>query len=51
METKDKKKEEVATDIYPGAAVDKADNEHVDSAEIKERTKAENNNPRDHDLF
>ncbi len=42
---------EKATDVYPGAAIDKADSEEVDQALVKERVKTENNNPRSHDLF
>ncbi len=35
-----------AMDNYPGAAIDSADCEHVTEAEVKERTKTLNNNPR-----
>lgn len=52
-DTKDKTKEtlESAAELYPGAAVDKADKEKVDEQLVKERVKTENNNPRSHDLF
>lgn len=41
--------EEYVKDVekYPGAAIDSADKEEVDSALVKERTKTLNNNPRD----
>lgn len=38
-----------AVDDLPGVAVDVADDETVDSALVKERTRDINNNPRDTD--
>lgn len=35
-----------AADIYPGATIDKADDNRTDKALEKERTKTLNNNPR-----
>lgn len=37
---------EAAVNEYPGAAIDVADDEKVTKAEVKERTSALNNNPR-----
>ncbi|MCM1067018.1 MAG: hypothetical protein NC418_05525 [Muribaculaceae bacterium] len=37
-----------AVDNFPGAAVNHADDNEVDSALVKERTRTLNNNPRNH---
>lgn len=38
-----------AIDNYPGAAIDRADDDKVDEELVKERTCMLNNNPRNHD--
>lgn len=39
-------------DAYlPGAAIDNADENIVDTKLVKQRTHRENNNPRNHDMF
>lgn len=38
-------------DYLPGAAIDTADDNQVDPKLVKQRTKRENNNPRNHDMF
>lgn len=47
----DKEKLEKPSDFLPGAGIDIADNEKVDEKFVDERTKTQNDNPRDHDLF
>lgn len=43
-------KHEHAINEYPGTSVDVADCENVTKAEVKERTKTLNNNPRNTDM-
>ncbi len=40
-------KKSETVDRFPGAAIDVADDENVTKAEVKERTKTLDNNPRD----
>lgn len=40
-----------AAEFLPGAGIDVADSEKVTENLVDERTKTENDNPRDHDLF
>lgn len=40
-----------AADFLPGAGIDVADDEKVNENLVDQRTKTENDNPRDHDLF
>ncbi|MCH5219502.1 MAG: hypothetical protein J1F20_02940 [Muribaculaceae bacterium] len=51
MKTKDNltKKQVKAADKYPGVAINIADSDKVSSKLVKERVKAQNNNPRNND--
>lgn len=51
MKCKDKKTsmDVKAEKEYPGAAIDRADCDKANPAEVKDRTKTLNNNPRNHD--
>ncbi|MDE6300144.1 MAG: hypothetical protein K2M19_00320 [Muribaculaceae bacterium] len=49
MNTEDKAKLENSFKDLPGAAIDAADAEKADAAEVKERTKVLNDNPRNTD--
>lgn len=42
--------EKEALKDYPGAAIDTADNEKVTGKLVDERTKTQNNNPRNNDM-
>lgn len=47
----DEKTFDESVDYLPGTAVDVADDEKVDEKMVDNRTKTENDNPRDNDLF
>lgn len=49
MDSKEKKTEINAEKIYPGAEINKADNDKVSESFVKERVETENNNPRNND--
>lgn len=48
--TNKKLTKEQIDDLYPGAAIDAADDDKTNAALVKERTKTQNNNPRNNNL-